>query len=255
MVERNDGDGLAMVSIEHLGPYEVEDVTDNMINMVRINDAPIIIQQRLGDGTRNYAVLATKQVKIACIGCFKRDMLITDCTRVKKCSSFVKHWDTKKGLRCQTCKGDGDFMDVDPASCKLVCVNPAPKVDKATVLHDLTDIELLDAVKARKLEGDVAEEMRDEEFAAVARKRDMEVMVDARPTRLLHELHRQKVGASIAAYYHEEKQERVPHSSDPVGASLTVQVPVTGRGTRSKKRAKTEDTSFIFEPRTITDYR
>ena len=34
-----------------------------------------------------------KDVRVACAGCFKRDMRITDTTRCKKRARFVKHWD------------------------------------------------------------------------------------------------------------------------------------------------------------------
>ena len=49
---------------------------------------------------------------MACAGCFRRDMLITDTTRCKKCASFVKHFDTKDGVRRLSCKADGDIKAI-----------------------------------------------------------------------------------------------------------------------------------------------
>lgn len=97
-----------LVELQHLGPYEIKDVTDMILNdLVIQQDIPVIVKQTTGGITR-YAVLATKNLRIVCAGCFRRDMRITDTTRCKKCASFVKHWDSKDGIRRLHCKGDGD---------------------------------------------------------------------------------------------------------------------------------------------------
>ena len=75
-----------MATINHLGPYDVCNVTDAILGYVVYNqEVPIVIKQTI-DNKTTYAVLAKdRNVRsIACAGCFKADMRITDSTRRKK---------------------------------------------------------------------------------------------------------------------------------------------------------------------------
>lgn len=97
-------------TIKHLGPYKIDEIDDDILgNVVWKQEIPVIIQQRVA-GAVKYAVLAKdKRFKVACAGCFRNDMKITDKTRCKMCSSHGKHFDTKDGIRIATCKDDGDI--------------------------------------------------------------------------------------------------------------------------------------------------
>ena len=109
------------VVVPHLGPYDVRDVTDDMLgDLVYNQKIPVIIRQIVG-GEYVYAVLANnKDVRIACAGCFTRDMLITDSTRCKKCASFVKHWDFKDGVRRLECKNTSSDINEIAKDCGAV---------------------------------------------------------------------------------------------------------------------------------------
>jgi len=103
---------MDVVTLEHCGPYDVKDVDHDILRAVRFEGVPVIVRQMMPNGVTVYAVLARKDIKIACAGCFKREMLLTDATRCKKCSSFVKHMDMKQGVRRLKCKDDGEANHV-----------------------------------------------------------------------------------------------------------------------------------------------
>ena len=111
-------------TIRHLGPYEVDEIDDDILaNLVYKREVPVILKQKINGITR-YAVLAKdKNLRIACAGCFTQDMRITDGTRCKKVSSFGKHWDTKDGLRICSCKCDEDLLDAAAEASKEVVVD------------------------------------------------------------------------------------------------------------------------------------
>jgi len=71
--------------------------------MVQFDGIHVIVKQVMANGVTAFAVLDRNDVSIACIGCFKRDVLVSDTARCKKCGSFVKNWDTKAGVRRLMC--------------------------------------------------------------------------------------------------------------------------------------------------------
>jgi len=107
-------------------------------------------------------------------------------------------------------------------------------VTKETILEGLTDTELLDTVKSRQLGSYVVEGMSDEELATVMRARGVEPLIDAKPTRLIHELRRQgdTRGVSAEVCYGDKTAAGLPSGRDAVGADLSITV------NRTKKRPR-----------------
>lgn len=110
--------------IAHPGPHEISDVDDDLLgDLVCTHGVPVIIKQNPpNDDEPCHAVLARKDVRIACVGCFDRDMHITDSARHKKCAGFVKHWDAKDGLCRVQCKETGHDIEEVAANCCRVVV-------------------------------------------------------------------------------------------------------------------------------------
>jgi len=247
---------MDVVTLEHFGPYDAKDVNHDMLHAVRFEGTPVIVRQTMPNGVTVYAVLARKDIKIACVGCFRHDMLITDATRCKKCSSFVKHMDMKHGVRRLQCKDDGEANHVSAPDAVEVRV----PVTKDSILEGLTDTELLDAVKSRQLGSYVVEEMSDEELAATMRARGVDPLIDARPTKLIHELRRQgdKRNVSVEAYCGDKALPGLPSRCDAVGADLSIVrgCEVVHETRRTKKQKTTTPTVEIihFPPKTVGDY-
>lgn len=258
-----------VVTIDHLGPYDPKDVSDEMLTMVMGRDGPpIILKQDApthGGGMRPaYAVLMNKDVRIACVHCFRRDMRVTDSTRVKTCASFVKHWCNKEGKRLMGCKDDGDvnFMD---AICTEVIVDATPKVPEPMTDEELmaevgkrglkttmTDEELLEEVEERGINPEFTKHhacgLSDDDLAYVFETKGIKPLIDARPNRLIHELKRQSTNTLTEDYYAADKKEGKPHCSEPCGAALVVpDVTVT----RSKR--KREAVVARYEPKPYND--
>jgi len=190
-------------------------------------------------------VLARKDIEIACIGCFRRNMRISDATRCKKCASFVQQWDAKDGVRRLLCKGDADEMEDDHVGHAVVEANA-----NDSVLEELTDEELLDAVKARGLDSCVVEAVSDERLADTLRVRGIEPLVDARPSGLIHELCRQgdDRNCTVEECCHKEKVDGLPHASDTVVAHIKIiQGNDTGLKTCQAKRQKKRAVGEAFE--------
>jgi hypothetical protein len=234
-----------MVTINHLGPYDVSDIDDDILGDVVYNKRlPVIVKQMVGN-EEVFSVLAKdKGLKIICAGCFNRDMRITNVTRCKKCSSFVKHWDTKDRLRCIQCK-ETTIRDV-AANCQPVTMNFDAG---AHALADVSDAELVAKVEKRDLMKCMVERITDGNLMDVMRARGIWPIFDARPTKLIHELRRQAKGVEIQAYYHDEKKVDFPHSSDEVGVDILEK---TGKDTR---RSKMKMVVTHYLPRSVTDYR
>ena len=96
-------------SLRTLGPFNVEDVDDDILgDVVYSQEAPIIVKQTVNDETKFAVIAKDRELRIVCAGCFKRNMSLADDSRCKKVCSFVKHWDRKNGDRCQKCKNVGD---------------------------------------------------------------------------------------------------------------------------------------------------
>jgi len=93
-----------------------------------------------------------------------------------------------------------------------------------SVLEELTDEELLDAVKARRLGSHVVEAMSDEKLADAMRVRGIKPLVDARPSGLIHELCCQGLDKNCTAEecHHEDKVGDLSHSNDAVGAHVKI---------------------------------
>lgn len=240
------------VTIAHLGPYEPNEVSDFMLTMAAERDGPpIILKQEAptyGGGMRTaYAVLATKDVRLACADCFRRDMRITDSTRVKTCASFVKHWSTKAGRRVCGCKDDGDVNFIDADITRVVVDTDTRDVKK------MTDEELLEEMEERGLTTEFTKDhaagLSDEDLAWVFNARGIKPLIDARPVQLIHELKRQSTNTLAEDYYAEEKKEGKPHCSEPCGATLVIP---DQSATRSKR--KREGVVARYEPKAFNDY-
>ena len=238
-----------MTTINHLGPYDISDVNDDILGDIVYNkNLPVIIKQKVGDGDV-FAVLAKdKGLKIACVGCFRRDMRITDVTRCKKCSSFTKHWDTKNGLRVMQCKET--TIDAVAANCQQVAMDFQPgQVSDKNKFESVTDAELVRELEQRDLLKHIIEQATDEQLMGVMAARSIWTVYNARPTKLIHELRRQGEGVSIEDYYHNDKKKGEPHSSDEVGADVYAKSGKTTRQNKKKPIVKQ------FMPRSVTDYR
>ena len=240
-----------IVTLNHLGPHDVANVDDGILGVVHWEGIPVVVKQQLVNGATAHAVLARKDIEIACIGCFRRDMRVSDPTRCKKCASFVKHWDAKDGVRRLLCEGDADEMEDDHVGHAIV---EAKAED--SVLEELTDEELLDAVKARGLGSHVVEAMSDEKLADAMRVRGIKPLVDARPSGLIHELCCQGLDKNCTAEecHHEDKVGDLSHSNDAVGAHVKIiHGSDVGLKTRQAKRQKKKAVieSFEFVPEAV----
>lgn len=219
---------LNPVTITHLGPYEPTEITNEILAMVKYDGVPVVVKQQRCDGVDSYAVLSGKELKVVCVGCFRRDMRITDRTRCKQCASFVKHWDMKDGGRRLECKTDSDSVGLDSSNTRRVIIQTEGAVVAATALEpavaELTDEELLDAIKERALGEEVVMSMTEEAFAAAAKRKYgvTSFLRDAKLSELIHELRRQTCGSGMdcKAYYSDEKLDDLPHKSDSVATRL-----------------------------------
>lgn len=234
-----------METVDHLGPCDVADVTDGILNDVVVNkEVPIIIKQTVGDKTV-FAVLArNKDMRIACAGCFKRDMKITDSTRCKKCASFIKHWDLKDGVRRDQCKDANVFDESSRVVMDFDCSsNP-------TVIASVDTSDLIEELKKRGEMQTVLEQMCDDDLGSVMMAVGVKPVHEARPATLIHELRRQVRGVSVQTCYNDPKKRGLPHSSDEVGADVK-EMDMT-RETRQSKKRKFVTTRFM--PKSVTDY-
>jgi len=183
-----------MTTIKHLGPFELSDVNDDVLgDVVCKQGIPIIIKQTLGNWTACVALAKDKDVKIACAGCFKCDMKITDNTRCKKCATFVKHWDKKDGVLRDACRDTGFELKCVIANCGHVTLDFAGEtldVPMASTLDSIPKAELI--AKLKKRDVDVAynaiSDMNEDGLAELANNRSIWTIFDGRPTRLSHEL-------------------------------------------------------------------
>lgn len=290
----------AMSTLTHLGPYEVCDVTDDMVADVVIKQGvPIIIKQEV-NGQDMFAVLARdKDLKIACATCFDRGMRINDTTRCRKCCSFVKHHDKKNGERIRECKKGGFNPTAECRTVTLDCsmndVITKPSLDKADtgdliaelerrdkvtkVLEEaspdefanelrrrgleesgLTDQEIIDFVRERKIEYMVTTNLDTDDLVKVVKDRGVDVLRGARRSRVLHELRRQarNVGDMESYYGDERKRSCWPHHTDKIGAIIFEKA--TGRRAKKKQKSKAntdlKEGEFVitrFEPQAAND--
>lgn len=117
-----------MSKINKLGPFPIETLPRaTVVDVVYNKRMPMVVSGKRKDGAVGYAVIATKDLQIVCVGCFKDGMDLTDDWRCKTCSSFDKHWATTKDkkVRHKHCApgGLGDVIDAfaaDPEQCPPV---------------------------------------------------------------------------------------------------------------------------------------
>lgn len=105
------------------------------------------------------------------------------------------------------------------------------------------DEEILNQVKDRGYR--VAEFMTDEEVVKMATERGIHLLADARPTRLIHELHRQHLDLSLDAYYGRG------WGNVPTGCDLLI--PSSGASKLSVEQKKFA-TVRHFAPRGVYDF-
>lgn len=226
--------------IHSLGPFDVDDVDDDILGDVVYNQGlPIIVKQNVNNNTKFAVVAKDRELRIVCGGCFTRNMSLADDSRCKKVCSFVKHWDNKKGERCQTCKNSGDeSIETKAEFAKTVVLDSTGASTGTSDGLRASDEEIFAEVERRKLEKHIAERMTEDGLVEVMIAMGICPLFDARQTRLIHELRRQAKGVSIQEYYHEDKKIGHPHCTDEVGADIVEKDGVTH-----------------FEPRSVTDYR
>ena len=87
-------------------------------------------------------------------------------------------------------------------------------------LKDAPNDEILKDVMERGLKDVVAEGMDDQLFETVMIRKGITPLIDARPTRLIHELRCQARDISEYGYYHSRKKRSLPHCSDEVGVDI-----------------------------------
>ena len=97
-----------MDGINKLGPFDIKLITREMVASVVVDQGIPMVATETRDGKTDYAVIAKdKGLRIVCAGCYRDGMTLADDSRVKKCASFVKHWDNKDGRRYLKCKESG----------------------------------------------------------------------------------------------------------------------------------------------------
>ena len=236
-----------MDRIDKLGPFDIKSVTREMVASVVVDQGMPMIATETRDGKTDYAVIAKdKGLRIVCAGCFRDGMTLADDSRTKKCASFVKHWDTKDGHRRLKCK-ESDISKV-AANCPRITVADG-MADGVVTLKDASNDEILKEVVERGLEDVVAEGMDGQLFETVMIRKGITPLIDARPTRLIHELRRQARDVSEYGYYHSGKKRSLPHCSDEVGVDILEEREVVTRQTKKHKFIKTR-----FLPKSVTNF-
>ena len=248
---------MASTSIKHLGPYDIKDLSLEMVTDVCVNKGmPMVVRETVGDDEIKYAVVAKdKSLSVVCAGCFKEGMTLQDNSRCRVTSSHVKHWDKfQGGERKRKCNGVQDIQEVAescPPDMFVTNFDGEVRCDDVGEFKACTDEEVCNEVEQRGLGKDVVRMIDDDTLMMEMTARGIRPLYGSRQTHLIHELRRQKRGVSVEDYYVKEKGGG-PHSEDRVGVEL---LEVTdGRETRrSSKRAKVVKT--LCEPRTVGDYR
>ena len=232
-----------MDGIDKLGPFDIKSITREMVASVVVDQGMPMIATETRDGKTDYAVIAKdKGLRIVCAGCFRDGMTLADDSRVKKCASFVKHWDNKDGRRRLKCK-ESDISKV-AANCPRTAV-----VDGVVTLKDASNDEILKEVMERGLGDVVAESMDDQLFETVMIRKGVTPLINARPTRLVHELRRQARDVSEYGYYHSGKKRSLPHCSDEVGVDILEEKEVATRRAKKHRFIKTR-----FLPKSVTNF-
>lgn len=213
----------------NLGPFNLKDVTRDAVADVVVNKgAPIIVTEGTPIATAvglefdtsnpRYAVVASKDLRIICAGCFKDGMTMSDTSRCRTCSSFVRHWDNKAGERKMKCNTDRSIADV-----ALTC--PPVELDLTASIHQdvqgITNAELLALIHERGLEEAVIAGTTPKTLSQILCARGIHPIRNGRQAALVHELRRQTCGNyTEAGYYDHPKKKGQPHASDMVGVHI-----------------------------------
>lgn len=214
----------------NLGPFSLKDITRDAVADVVVNKGtPIIVTEGTPTDTvagiefdtsnPRYAVVATKDLKIICAGCFKDGMTMSDTSRCRTCSSFVRHWDNKAGERKMKCNADRSIADV-----ALTC--PPVELDlNASICQDnqegITDDALLTLIHDRGLQEAVIARTEPKKLSKILCARGIHTIRGGRQAALVHELRRQACSNyTEAKYYDQPKKKGQPHASDMVGAQM-----------------------------------
>lgn len=193
-----------IVTVKHLGPYTVDAITDEMFSSLVVDQGiPLILHQQvpiMGGMKSAYAVLANRDVRLVCSGCFRRDTRLNDKKRCKMCGSFVKHFDTKDGVRRLQCKEDGLINHLE-AICTEVVVAPE------TPDRELDNAALIAMVKERGLVPDLLSTTEDNELLAMVEERGLvpETLSITSDNELLHEMSKRDLGETLVNSMEEEQ--------------------------------------------------
>jgi len=246
-----------MATIKHLGPFELGDVSDDVLgDVVCKQGIPIIVKQTFGGKTACAALAKDKDVKIACAGCFKCNVKMTDNTGCKKCAPFVKHWDKKDGVRRDACRDTGFELETVVANCDHVTLDfanetptetPTLDIPTAPTLDFVSTAELIAELKKRDVACDAISDMDEDELAELANNRSIWTIFNGRPTHPIHELRQQATNSSIEEHCFKDKEGKCPHCSDKVGADILEPVAHDTRRKKSTKMTK-------FSPKAVDDY-
>ena len=142
----------AMLEINKIGPFAIGDLTRTTVADVVINQKAPMVVSEVVDGITNYAVIAQRDLKILCVGCFKPGMTLTDDRRCRTCSSFVNHWDNTNSERRLNCKPANETIEEVANTCPGVIL-AFDNTDPVEISNDV----ILDDVNRRNLTALVVE--------------------------------------------------------------------------------------------------
>ena len=122
-------------------------------------------------------------------------------------------------------------------------------------LKAATKCEIYDEVRDRDMVADMADDLEDDELVGLLQAKGIFPIINARPTKLIHELNRQAMGASVQGYYYSDGKDVVHHSGQKVGAIVTQSelYPYETRSNKRRKKSRFHTSHYV--PRAITDYR
>lgn len=256
--------------INGLGPFDIKSLTMAVVADVVVNQrAPMVVSEVSPVGHINYAVIANSNTKLVCSGCFKEGMTLMDTSRCRMCSSFVKHWNTKDGVRRSKCTNTPEDIDEVALTCPKISFGFGTGTvqvtdvstdvlieelrkrdgdldtlfrsvqDTAVDVQALADDVIKDEMKRRKLltEDYLCEELETEDLVAVGMRRGIGFVLDARPQRLIHELRRQCCdGGNIETYYEKPKKKGRPNATDEITVKIYAKIKdITGPVSQIKK--------------------
>jgi hypothetical protein len=246
----------ASTTLTKLGPFDIATLSREVVADVVINQRAPMIARQVIDGMPRYAIISNRDnLKLVCVGCFKEGMTLADDSRCRTCTSFVKHWTTKDGIRNWKCKPTEETIEEVAKTCPEVELDfGGGGVDAWTTddlvmelkrrnaieeaLKAVTDDDILGELKKRELTDCVIEDASEEDLAKVMRSKGLKPLFDARRVELIHELRRQEYNATVESYYHNNKKRAQPHASDEVGIDIVEKSEDVLRETRENKKGK-----------------